>query len=244
MKKFLTILLASISLYANELFLYDFTDKIELNEVIDNKLKDANSQSGKTYSLLNNLSLGTSTNSTATYTFAHRIAVHQKEQSTAYFSQSQTEYVNDFKLPAVVKVKDSLFTFSFNGELYCVSTGTNKHTISTSMSFIIFDTVQMFVKAGDKYTQVYIVDGTATVQDSKSKKKKDLKTGDYLVITPQVILNPKEGTITKLGNSFSIKEVEDDEKQIHNKEINVLQEKLNNSLFVNYGTNVFGIKLK
>lgn len=244
MKKFIILLLTSISLYANELFLYDYTDKIELNEVIENKLKDAGPQSGKTYSLLNNLSLGTLTNSTATYSFAHRIAVHQKEQSTAYFSQSQTEYINDFKLPAVVKVKDSLFTFSFNGELYCISTGTNKHTIATSMSFIIFDTVKLFVKAGEKYTQVYVIDGTVTVQDNKSKKKKELKTGDYLVITPQAILNPKEGTITKLGNSFSIKEVEDDEKQVHVKEIDILQDKLNNTLFVNYGTNVFGIKLK
>ena len=83
-----------------------------------------------------------------------------------------------------------------------------------------------------------------TVLDNKSKKKKDLKEGDYLVVTPQVILNAREATVTKMGNSFSIKEVEDEEKDAHNKSIQTLKSKLDNTLFVNYGQNIFGFKLK
>ena len=82
-----------------------------------------------------------------------------------------------------------------------------------------------------------------TVFDNKSKKKKDLNVGDYLVITPQVILSPREAKVTSSGNSFSVKEVEDDEKQAHAKEIELLQVKLKDTLFVNYGQNIFGVKL-
>jgi ribosomal 50S subunit-recycling heat shock protein len=91
---------------------------------------------------------------------------------------------------------------------------------------------------------LYVVGGNITVLDNKSKKKKDLKEGDYLVVTPQVILNPREATVTKLGNSFSIKEVEDEEKEAHTKSIQSLKSKLDNTLFANYGQNIFGFKLK
>jgi hypothetical protein len=47
-----------------------------------------------------------------------------------------------------------------------------------------------------------------------------------------------------LGNSFSIKEVEDEEKEAHTKSIQSLKSKLDNTLFVNYGQNIFGFKLK
>jgi len=80
--------------------------------------------------------------------------------------------------------------------------------------------------------------------DNKSKKKKELKSGDYLVVTPQVVMNAREASVTKLGNSFSVKEVEDEEKEVHSKELTVLKSKLDNTLFVNHGQNIFGFKLK
>jgi hypothetical protein len=101
----------------------------------------------------------------------------------------------------------------------------------------------LFITSRAKYTHVYVVEGNVTVSDIKSKKKKQLKADDYLVITPQIVLSPREGTISNLGNSFSIKEVEDTEKEIHVKETQVLTDKLNNVIFVNYDTNIFGIKL-
>ena len=159
-------------------------------------------------------------------------------------NQTSTEYDNNFKLPEVVKVKDSFFNFTNNGELYCVSDGTVTNTIITSLCSVVFNKTSFFIKSGDKYTQIYVVGGNATVLDSKSKKKKDLKEGEYLVVTPQVILNAREATVTKMGNSFSIKEVDDEEKDAHNKSIQTLKSKLDNTLFVNYGQNIFGFKLK
>ena len=38
MKKFLTILLTSLNLHANDLFVYDTNRQVELTEVINNKL--------------------------------------------------------------------------------------------------------------------------------------------------------------------------------------------------------------
>lgn len=228
---------------ANDLFLYDTTEKIELGDVVSNKLVVVPTIIGNTYTLNNNLSVVTTTNSTATYALPYKIVVYQKENSSAFFNVTPTEYVNDFKLPEVLKIKDSQFNFSFQGELYCASESAKQSVIATSMSTIVFDKATLFIKAGDKFTHVYLVDGKVTVLDNKSKKKKELKPNDYLVITPQATLSPKDSTVRNLGNSFSIKEVEDVEKDAHVVEIKALQTKLSNVLFVNYGTNIFGLKL-
>lgn len=244
MNKMLLLLLMSVNLVANDLYLYDANEQIEITEVINNKLSVLNAQINNTFTLTNSLNINTQTNSTVTYVFPYRIAIHQREITSTYFNQTSTEYDNNFKLPEVVKVKDAMFNFTSNGELYCVSESATTNTILTSLCSIVFNKTSFFIKSGDKYTQIYVVGGNVTVLDSKSKKKKDLKEGDYLVVTPQVILNAREATVTKMGNSFSIKEVEEEEKDAHNKSIQTLKSKLDNTLFVNYGQNIFGFKLK
>lgn len=245
MRKLLLILLSSITLVANDLFLYEYSGQPEISEVVSNKSIIVDNIKGKTYTLENNLSVSTDTNSTATYIFPHRIAILQKESTGGYFTDGDVTYVNDFKLSEILKIKESQFVQSFNGELYCVSESTNQSTIGTSMANILFDQAKLFIKSGDKYTHVYVIEGKCTVLDTKSsKKKKELKQNDYLVVTPQVILSPREGSVKSNGNSFSIKEVDEEEIVIHKKQIDELQIKLNNTLFVNYNTNIFGFKLR
>ena len=243
MKKFLTILLTSFNLHANDLYLYDKNNDVELTEVINNKLNVLPTTIGKTYTITNSLNINT-TNSSVSYIIPYRIAVFQKENTSTYFNQTSTEYVNDFKLPEVVKVKDAMFNFTVNGELYCVSEGTNVNTLLTSLCSVAFGQSTFFVKSNEKFTHVYVMSGNVTVLDNKSKKKKELKSGDYLVVTPQIVMSAREASVTKLGNSFSVKEVEDEEKDVHSKELTTLKFKLDNTLFVNYGQSIFGIKLK
>ena len=244
MNKIIIILLSCMSMFANELFLYDANEKTELSEVIDNKLNLLSTTGGKTFTLSNGLSITTKTNDYANYVFPHKIAVNQLENTSVYFSQTQIVYENDFKLPDIVKVKDSLFNFTFDGEIYCVNATTNVYNIGTAMGFINFGKCKFFAKSGTKYTHVYVVEGTILVLDGKSSKKKQLKEGDYLVITPQVNLSPRSNVGISTGNSFSVKEVDDAEKEIHTKELEKLKNKLDNVLFVSYSTNIFGIKLK
>ncbi len=85
-----------MSLFANELFLYDANEKTELSEVVDNKLNLLPTTSGKTFTLSNGLSITTKTNDYANYVFPHQIAVNQLENTSVYFSQTQTVYENDF----------------------------------------------------------------------------------------------------------------------------------------------------
>ena len=233
-----------MSLFANDLFLYDANEKTELSEIINNKLNVLPTTNGRTYTLLNGLSVVTKTNEYANYMFPHKVAVNQLENTSVYFSQTQTVYNNDFKLPEIVSVKESLFNFTFDGEIYCVNITTNVHNIGTVMGFINFGKSRFFAKSGAKYTHIYVVEGTVLVLDAKSSKKKEIKQGDYLVITPQVNLSPRSNVGISSGNSFSVKEVEDVEKEIHTKELEKLKNKLDNILFVSYSTNIFGIKLK
>jgi hypothetical protein len=243
MKKFITILLTTLNLHANDLYLYDKNNDVELTEVIDNKLNVLPTIIGKTYTLTNSLNINT-TNSSVSYIVPYRIALLQKENTSTYFNQTSTEYVNDFKLPEVVKVKDAMFNFTVNGELYCVSESTNLNTLLTTLCSVTFGQSTFFIKSNEKFTHVYVMSGNVTVLDNKSKKKKELKSGDYLVVTPQIVMSAREASVTKLGNSFSVKEVEDEEKEVHSKELSTLKSKLDNTLFVNYGQNIFGIKLQ
>ena len=243
MKKLLTILLTALNLHANDLFLYDKNNDVELTEVINNKLNVLSTIAGKTYTITNSFNINT-TNSSTSYILPYRISVFQKENTSTYFNQTSTEYVNNFKLPEVVKVKDAMFNFTVNGELYCVSESTNLNTLLTTLCSVAFKQSSFFVKSNEKYTHLYVVSGTVTVLDNKSKKKKELKDGDYLVVTPQIVMSAREASVTKMGNSFSVKEVEDEEKEVHIKELILLKSKLDNTLFVNYGQNIFGIKLK
>ena len=119
MRKLLTILLTVLNLHANDLFLYDKNNDVELTEVINNKLNVLSVIEGKTYTINNSLNINT-TNSGVSYVLPYRIAVFQKENTSTYFNQTSTEYVNDFKLPQIIKVKDAMFNFTSNGELYCV----------------------------------------------------------------------------------------------------------------------------
>lgn len=245
MKNLLLLLLTSLSLSANNLFLYSYNDKLEITEVVNNKLVALDTVAGKTYGLANNPSIVTDTNSYVTFVFPHRIAVYQKENSSVYLNETPVDYLNNFKLPEIVKVNSSMFNFSAQGEIYCISETTNQNTIGTTMGNVVFNKARLFIKAGEKFTQVYVINGNAIVLDSRSsKKKKELKEGDCLIITPQIAINPKDTKVTGLGNSFSIKDVEDIEKQLHDDEIKSLQSQLDNVIFVNQDTNIFGVRLK
>jgi hypothetical protein len=247
MKKIINLLaiLGSLTLHADNLFLYDKTNKVEISDIRDNKLNSFKSVISKTYSLKNSLSIITDTNANCVYVLPHEIAMHQREITSVYFNGDNIQYHNDFTIPSVIKIKESLFNLSLNGELYIVSKNTNQNVIGTSMVNISFGKAELFVKSEEKYTHIFVNEGVVTVLDNKSsKKKKELKKGDYLVITPQIILNPKESTLKNVGNSFSIKETDNDEIDAHKKTFNDLHAVLNNTLFVNYETNIFGFKLK
>ena len=243
MKKVLLILLSSLSLLANNVMLYDFSGNVGVSEVVDNKLNDKVAVPGITFSLTNGLSIKTETNGVVSYMVPHRIAFAQSEGSAVYFNGDVITYASDSSVPHVVKVKDASFSFSLLGQLYVVSESDKSSTIGTGVGNIAYDKAKLFIKAGEKYTHVYVVEGKAIVYDNKSKKKKDLKEGDYLVITPHVALSPRESTISTSGNSFSVKEVEDEEKQVHIKEIENLERKLKDTIFINYKSNIFGVKL-
>lgn len=156
MKKLLALLLTSVSLFANDLYLYDSADKVELGEVIANKLNVLPTVNGKTYTLTNNLSVTISTNGSATYALPYRVAVYQKENSSAYFNETQTEYVNNFSLPEVVKIKDHSLNFSTQGELYVISESENKSPLEHQWQSL-FLTKQRFLLSPAKSLRKYML---------------------------------------------------------------------------------------
>lgn len=233
--------LAVLTVYANDLFLYETSSPFEMTEVINNKLVEVTPITGKTTTIKNNLSLKTTNN--VTYMFPHRVVINHSDVTSVYFTESDVTYDTN-TIPNIVKLENSTLILSVTGECYVVNDSENTVMVGTPMANIQFNKSKVFIKSGDKYTHVYNIEGKITVFDSKSRKKKELKEKDYLVITPQISMNPRDAKLTIGGNSFSVKEVDEDEVVHHTKETSILQSKLDNVLFINHNKEVFGIKLK
>ena len=133
MKKLLFLILMSLSVSANNVFIYDSTEKVELSEVVSGKLNVLPTTAGKTYTLTNGLSIVSSTNQFTSYVFPHKIGVYQKESTSVFFNQTPIEYNNTFNLPEILKLKDSMFNFTVDGVLYCVSKCSSQTTIGTPL---------------------------------------------------------------------------------------------------------------
>lgn len=244
MKLFFSIFLslAISSTYASNLFLYETYSPVEITEVVDNKVIELPFIVGKTFSIKNSLSIK-STN-IVTYMFPHRVAISHNDNTSVYFTDNNTEYDNDFSVPNIVKVKNSSLIASVSGECYLINDSENMVIVGTPMANIQVNNANVFIKSGEKYTHVYVIKGKVTVFDARSKKKKELNEGDYLVITPQISMNPRDAKVTISGNSFSVKEVDDDEKLHHSNQTANLQSKIDNVTFVHYNKEIFGFKLK
>ena len=177
--------------YANDIFLYSFNGKPEISEVVNNDLVVLDNTVGKTYSLKNGLSIDTSTNCLYTlYIFPENVAINQMPSTQIYFNEYELSFTNNFKLPQVLKAKETALNFSFNGEIYCKANSPSDINIGTSLAFITFKNASVFIKSEKRLTHVYVIKGEVLVTDSKSsKKKKELKENDYLVITPRPVTN-------------------------------------------------------
>lgn len=244
----ITLFVFSYNIYANNVMLYSYNGVPQLTEVIDNKLVELPLVEGKTYTLTNGLSIDTTTNCLyAIYTFPTKIAIAQMQDTQTYFSEFDIEYKNDPNIPELVNINKSDFIFSFNGSIYIKSLTSQTNIINTKLANIKFTEATLFVRSENKYTHVYVINGTATVIDSKSfKKQKELKQGDYLVVTPKINLtNGKGMTVNQsTGNSFSMRELEDDENSSFNEFDKILKDCLDKSLFINMDSNIFGVKVK
>ena len=243
----ITLFLFSYKIYSNDVMLYSYNGIPQLTEVVNNELINIKPVEGKTYSLTNGLSFDTTTNCLyAIYTFPMKIAIAQMQDTQTYFSEFDIEYKNNPEVPELVNINKSDFIFSFIGSIYCKSLSTKTNIINTKLANILFSEATLFVRSDPKYTHIYVINGTATVIDSKStKKQKELKEGDYLVVTPKINLSNGKGMAinTSSGNSFSMREIEDDENSSFNEFDKILQRCLDKSLFININSSIIGIKV-
>lgn len=248
-KSLLTVILFMLTLTvckSNELFLYSYHGTPEFTEVVNNELINLEIKPGKTFNVKNGLSIDTATNSIYTiYEFPQKVAVAQMQNTQTYFNEFDIEYKNSFELPEVISVKESFLTFSFTGEIYIKSQSDQSLTISTPLANIVLNDATIFIKSEKRQTHVYVINGKVNVLDTKSsKKKKELNKNDYLVVTPKPINNGKGMQNTTPGNLFSMRDVEDEDMSSYLEFDKILTDCINNTLFINYNTNIFGVKIK
>tara|TARA_S200002703_G_scaffold159139_1_gene171588 strand:+ start:856 stop:1644 length:789 start_codon:yes stop_codon:yes gene_type:complete len=249
MKKILMLSVVVLSLsnvIANEIFIYTNDDNVKGENVIGNEIVNVNLISGKTFDLKNNLSVVTSTNQTIIYALSSKTFIQQRENSSVYFNEFIQEFQNDFVNPENVIVKSSQPNFSVSkGQLFVLQRDENVDaTIMTSLALINFKNAKFFLKTDPKYTAVYVYDGSVIVLETKGKKAKEVSKGNVLVVTPAPkFISPKIPPRRYHTMSTSdLKDLNIGEEQDIESLFKDLIYSFDNTIFVNYNTNIFGIK--
>ena len=246
MRIFILFLAVSISLHANELFIYSNDQKVIGENVVNGEIETVDLENGKTFSLKDNLSVVTSTNQTVIYALSSKTFVQQREKTSVYFNEFDQSFKSDFSKPQNVIVKTSTPNFSVSeGQLFILQRDENVDaTIMTSLALVNFKNAKLFLKTTPKYTAVYVYDGKVVVLETKGKRAKEIEAGNVLVVTPAPSFGspkiPKRRYHTM--SSSDLEDLDIGEEQDIEELFSDLQYSFNNTIFVNYNTNIFGIK--
>ena len=232
--------------FANDLFVYNNDMNISGENVVGIQVLPTTLKVGKTYSLRDNLSITTGENQVIIYALSSKTFIQQQANTAVFFNEFPLTFQNNFGNPENVIVKESAPVFSVSeGQIFVLQRDENVNaTIMTALALINFQNAKLFLKTDPKYTSVYVFDGKATVLETKGKKAQEITSGNVLVITPAPsFVSPRipprrYHTMTE----SSVAELNIGEEQDINKLFADLQYSFNNTIFVNYGTNVFGIK--
>lgn len=239
-------LVLCVNMFANDLFVYNNDTNVSGENVVGNELVSTNLVTGKTYSLKDNLSVTTGENQVVIYALSSKTFIQQQANTSIYFNEFPIEFDNNFVNPENVLVKSASPSFSIStGQVFVLQREENVDaTIMTSLALVNFQNAKLFIKTDPKYTAVYVFDGIATILETKGKKAKEITAGNALVVTPSPsFISPKipprrYHTMTEA----TVQDLDIGEEQDINKLFNDLQYSFNNTIFVNYGTNIFGIK--
>jgi len=234
------------NLFANELFIYTNDDGVIGENVVGNAIVPAPLRVGSTISLKDNLSIVTGTNQTVLYALSSKTFVQQEGETSVYLNEFDQTYENDFVNPENVIVKDSIVNFSVStGQLFVIQRDENVDaTVMTSLALVNFKNAKFFLKTTPKYTAVYVYEGSVIILETKGKKAKELLAGGVMVVTPAPrFMSPKiPPRRYHTMSESSIEDLDAGEEQDMRQLFTDLQFSFDNTIFVNYGDQVFGIK--
>jgi hypothetical protein len=204
---------------------------------------------GQTYSVNgNNYSFKTSTNSDVTVAFSNDIFVKVKETAHLTLDSFDQTFDNLNELPT--KSKYSTYTKSISlieGELDVYSNqggdASSLVTINTSLASIILSKGKFVIQADSRTTVLIILDGSAVVLDSASKRKESVKANQTVVIVPAPKFQGRGVETMRRGNIFSIKETVKTDSEPYLLGVNSLDEDAKNVRFCIIDKVVRGVRI-
>lgn len=233
---------------SNDIFIYENGKNI-MGEIINtNSVSNINLEENSTYSLKNNLSIVTKVDESILYALSSKTFIQQEPNTSVYFNEFNIEFENDFKKPEHLIVKDAFANFSvFEGELYVIQRAENVNTtILTPLANVNFGESKIFIKTSPEYTTVYVFDGVVYLYETKGNKMYQVAKDTVVTVTP----SPKSwGVRSPIGNNHTFTEYTFDKLQIGSKEeisqlYSKLQYSFDNTIFINFGNQIFGVKYK
>lgn len=243
MKHFISLILTTITVFANGSFYLNNSNGILLEDVINNKLQTVMSINGKTYLVnTNNFSLSTSTNSEGVAIFSNYNILKFKENSKLQIDSFTQSVENLNSYPETIKYSENDLQCSLiEGEIELIVN--DNIIINTMLATIIPTKGRYFIKVDNDRTSVSIIDGESKILDTISKKEVKLIKGEMVVVIEAPRLTGRNNEIIKKRNLFNVSKIEDDELKYLTSDISKTYELNKNIKFIVNDKNVLGVKI-
>lgn len=233
---------------SNDIFIYKNEKNVVGENIINNEISELKLTENSTHSLTNNLSIVTLDDQSMMYALSSKTFIKQDPNTSVYFNEFFIEFENDFESPENLIVKNANANFSVSeGQVYLIQRAENVNTsIMTSLANISIGEAKIFIKTGPTFTSVYVFDGVAYVYENKGNKMFQVAKGTSVVVVP----SPNNwGPRSTIGNNHTFVEKSLDDLNIGNQEVvdelfKDLQYSFDNTIFINYDKEIFGIKYK
>lgn len=251
MKTIYTLLLSLSTLinsYANDIFIYKNDKNVVGEIVVNNELSEIMLSENTTHSLTNNLSIVTKKDQSMLYALSSKTFIKQDPDTSVYFNEFLIEFENDFKLPENLIVKKANANFSLStGQLYLIQRAENvETTILTPLANLSFGEAKIFVKSSPEFTTVYVFDGVVYLFENRGNKMYQVANGTAVVVTPAPTIWGPRSPVGKNHNftDTNLKDLDIGDETIVSDLFSDLQYSFDNTIFINYNKEVFGVKYK
>lgn len=236
----------TLNLYSNDIFIYENAKNVKGEIVETNSVANIDLTENLTYSLKQNLSIITKEEESLLYGLSSKTFIQQEANTSVYFNEFDIEFENDFENPEHLIVKDAIANFSvFEGELYVIQRAENVNTtIMTPLANINFGESKIFIKTSTEYTTVYVFEGVVFLYETKGNKMYQVAKDTVITVSPA----PKTwGVRSPIGNNHTFTEYDLNKLEIGTKQdlsdlYKKLQYSFDNTIFVNFGQQIVGIK--
>lgn len=243
----LSIFLTVNLIAGGKFFVATTSNNITLEKIENNKPVNTICKLHETYDCKYNYSVTTPNNNDCIFAFSNDLLIKIGENSRLGIDNFEQSFSNLNELPEIANGSSVNCMLTAYGSFYIVNknaaTETASIMIGTDMGTIILSSGKFVIRSEEKSLLLIVLNGTATVTDSLSKREQIVKEKNMLVVVPAPKMQGKAGEHMKKQNMFSVKPIDESDSKDLIVELNTLLDIQSNIKFIVVNKDVIGVKI-